>query len=98
MRTTIVTVLGLLALLVLASGCMTHYHVVGEGAKGSSVEQTRQWYALWGLIPINSVDTKTMAKGAKDYEIKTEQAPLDIVINIVTSFVTVYSRTIEVKR
>lgn len=98
MRKTFLTVLGFLALTLLVSGCMTHYHVVGDGAKGSAVEQTRQWYALWGLIPINSVDTKTMAKGAKDYEIKTEQAPLDIIISIATSFVTVYSRTVEVKR
>jgi hypothetical protein len=61
-------------------------------------EQERQWYVLWGFVPINSVDTKVMAKGAKDYEIKTETNALDVVINIFTSAVTVYSRTVEVKR
>lgn len=87
-----------LCVALVASGCMTHVHVVGEGAKGGVVEQERQWYALWGLIPINKVDAKEMAKGAKDYTIKTEQSPLDVIINIATGFVTVYSRTVEVKR
>ncbi len=88
----------LLLSMLFITGCMTHLHVIGEGAKTGSVEQERQWYVLWGLIPITKVDTKAMAKGAKDYEIKTEQAPLDVIINIVTGFATVYSRTIEVKR
>ncbi len=80
------------------AGCMTHIHVVGDGAKGSAVEQERQWYVLWGLVPINKVDSAQMAKGAKNYEIKTESNALDVIINIFTSAVTVYSRTVEVKR
>ena len=53
---------------------------------------------MGGLIPINKVDAKEMAKGAKDYTIKTEQSALDIIINIATGWATVYSRTVEVKR
>ena len=87
-----------LCLALMAGGCMAHTHIVGEGAKGGIVEQERQWYALWGLIPINNVDAKEMAKGAKDYTIKTEQSALDIIINIATGWATVYSRTVEVKR
>jgi len=98
MRKTIITALGLLALLVLASGCMAHFHVIGDGAKSGTVEQSRQWYVLWGLVPINSVDTKAMSMGAKDYEIKTQMTPLDFIINCFTGVVTVYSRTVEVKR
>ncbi len=92
------TVILILLFSVLLTGCMTHMHVVGEGAKQGIVETERQWYALWGLVPINRVDTKEMAKGAKDYTIKTEQSGLDIIINIATSFATVYSRTVEVRR
>jgi hypothetical protein len=51
---------------------------------------------LWGLVPINNVDTKVMAKGAKDFEIRTEMNAHDVVINSFTSAVTVYSRTVEV--
>ena len=53
---------------------------------------------MWGLVPINKIDTKVMAKGGKDYEIKTEMNALDVIINIFTSAITVYTRTVEVKR
>ena len=98
MRAKMAIVVVMLASLIFVTGCMTHIHVIGGGAKSSMVEQERQWYVLWGLVPINKVDTHAMAKGAKDYEIKTEMSPLDVVINIFTSAVTVYSRTVEVKR
>jgi len=39
-----------------------------------------------------------MAGGASDYMIKTEQKFLDIVINIFTSAVSVYSRTVTVTK
>lgn len=88
----------LVVVMLVSTGCMTHKHVIGAGPKTGAVEQERAWYILWGLVPLNNVDTKVMAKGATDYEIKTEQAVLDVIINIFTGFVTVYSRTVEVKR
>jgi len=39
-----------------------------------------------------------MAGGAANYEIKTEQSPLDIIINFFTGIVTVYSRTVTVTK
>jgi len=39
-----------------------------------------------------------MAAGTTDYTIKTEQSALDVVINIFTSWVTVYSRTVTVTK
>jgi len=98
MRATKAVAIILLASMIFITGCMTHIHVIGEGSKSGAVEQERQWYVLWGLVPINKIDTKVMAKGAKDYEIKTEMNALDVIINIFTSAVTVYSRTVEVKR
>ncbi len=80
------------------TGCYTMNHVVGEGAKGSTVEMERQWYVLWGLVPINKVDSQSMAKGAKDYTITTKQSFLDIVIGLFTGVVTVYPMTVEVKK
>jgi hypothetical protein len=79
-------------------GCTGHKHVIGDGAKSGSMVQERQWYVLWGLVPLNNVDTKVMAGGATNYEIKTEQSFLDVVINIFTGAVTVYSRTVEVRK
>ena len=79
-------------------GCSYHIHKVGNGPKGNTMTQQRQWYVLFGLVPINDVDTHQMAAGATDYEIKTEQSALDIVINIFTGIASVYSRTVTVTK
>ncbi len=57
-----------------------------------------KWYVLWGLVPINNVDTNAMAEGATDYEITTALTPLDVVISVVLGQVTVYSRTVTVQK
>ena len=88
----------LLFVMVAASGCAMHSHVIGNGGSGSEVVEERQWYVLWGLVPINDVDTSEMADGATDYTIDTEQSALDVIINIFTSWVTVYSRTVTVTK
>jgi PBP1b-binding outer membrane lipoprotein LpoB len=86
------------AVTMLFASCATHVHTVGNGAQSSQTIQKKQWFALWGLVPINSVDSKAMADGAKDYTIKTEQSFIDGVITIFTSFVTINVRTVEVKK
>jgi len=88
----------LLFVLVVASGCAAHTHIVGNGGSGNEVVEQRQWYVLWGLVPINEVDSADMADGASNYTIETEQSALDVVINIFTSIVTVYSRTVTVTK
>ena len=88
----------LVAVMMLFVACATHVHVVGNGPQGMDVEEARQWYVLWGLVPINEVDTQDMAEGATDYQIKTEAAPLDVVINIFTSYVSITSRTVTVTK
>jgi hypothetical protein len=88
----------LAVMLVVVSGCSAHMHKIGKGAAGSQVTEQRQWYILWGLVPLNTVDTSTMAAGAFDYDIKTEASALDVVMNIFTGAVTVYSRTVTVTK
>ena len=86
-------------LLVVLSGCMTHIHNVGRGAQGNEVTEKRQWYILWGLVPIaNAPDTTEMAGSATDYTIKSELTVLDGIINFFTSIVTVNSRTVTVTK
>ena len=88
----------IIVFIVIMAGCATHIHTIGKGPqKGEFLEQ-RQWYALFGLVPINKVDTHTMAGGAADYQIKTEVTPLDFIINIFTTYVTINSRTVTVTR
>ena len=86
----------MLAVMMFMVGCAAHTHVVGNGAQGNEVTQQRQWYVLFGLIPINNVDTEQMAAGTVDYTIKTKQSALDVIINIFTGMVSVYSRTVTV--
>ena len=93
----IVSIIVLVALIALV-GCSANIHQVGKGAQGNQVIEARQWYILFGLAPLNVVDTNQMAGDAVDYEIKTEQSALDIIFNIFTSSVTVYSRTVTVTK
>jgi len=77
-------------------GCAAHVHKVGVGAKKGIKTEKRQWYALWGLAPLNEIDTRDMANEAIDYEIKTEAGPVDIIIGFFTSWITITSRTVTV--
>ena len=93
-----VTIIIMLVTLFALVGCATHIHTIGKGQQGYQTTEARQWYALWGLVPLNEVDTSTMAGDATDYEIKTEQNELDFIMNIFTSMITVYSRTVTVTK
>jgi hypothetical protein len=88
----------LLLFMLFLVGCSAHIHKVGNGPAGNDMMQQRQWYVLFGLVPINDVDTHQMAGGATDYQIKTEQSALDVLINIFTGVVSVYSRTVTVTK
>lgn len=92
-----------LVMLILAAsfvltGCFTQRHVVGDGPQTGVVEEARQWYVLWGLVPINDVDSAELANGAYDYEIKTEHNALDVIIGIFTGVISVYPRTVTITR
>lgn len=78
--------------------CSTHTHKVGNGAQGNDIQTARQWYVLFGLVPINDIDTNQMAAGATNYDIKTELTFIDGLITVFTSYVTVNCRTVEVKK
>ena len=93
-----VSLLVLSALILVLAGCAAHTHIVGNGAQGNAIEKQRQWYVLWGLVPINNIDTKTMAGNAVDYTIKTEQSFVDIVIGFFTGIVTVGCRSVTVTK
>lgn len=78
------------------SSCYTMTHTVGAGAQGADVSSKKQWFALWGLVPISQVDTKAMAGGASDYTITTKQSFGDSVIGMFTGIVTISPRTVKV--
>ena len=92
------SVVFLIAAMLFVIGCATHVHKVGNGAQGSDITEARQWYALWGLVPINDIDTNTMAAGATDYEITTSITPVDFIISAIAGYITVNCRTVAVRK
>ena len=72
--------------------CATHLHTVGYGPQIGVKATARQYYLLWGLVPINTIDPNEMAgldinrKQIENYEIQTQVGPLDVVINSVSFF------------
>ncbi|MCF7824931.1 MAG: Bor family protein [Candidatus Marinimicrobia bacterium] len=81
----------------LLMSCSTHVHTIGKGPQTGKTETAKQWYILFGLVPLTDVDTAAMAGGAADYEIMTQQAPIDIVISMVLGLTTISSRSVTVK-
>ena len=79
-------------------GCAAHTHKVGNGAQGTDIVEARQWYVLWGLVPINDVDTNAMAGEATDYDITTQVTVLDFVISAVLGNVSVNCRSVTVQK
>lgn len=96
MRKTFIVLVLIIVLLFI--GCSTNIHTIGNGPQKNEVQEARQWYVLYGLVPLNEVNTLEMAGNATDYEIKTEQSFLDGLINCFTSAVSVTSRTVTVTK
>ena len=86
------------SLVLLLSACATHSHVIGEGPSSGLTEEKRQYYGLYGLIPLNKVDTNAMVGGAANYKLETGAQPIDILIGAVGGSFTVTSRTIKVTK
>ena len=87
--------------------CATHLHTVGYGPQIGVKATARQYYLLWGLVPLNTVDTNEMAgtdingNQIEDYEIQTQFGVLDITINwisIMTTGLFISSRTVTVTK
>ena len=98
MNKRIILLLAITLTICLLAGCTAQVFKIGQGGQGSQTTEARQWYVLWGLVPINEVDSQKMADGATDYTIKTEASALDIIINIFTTYVSVVSRTVTVTK
>lgn len=81
-----------------AVSCSSHTFVVGSGAHFGQTTTTHQWYILYGLIPLNHVDTQAMAGNNPNYTITAETTPFDFIIGFPAAFITVSSRTVTVEK
>ena len=80
------------------ASCYTLEHKVGSGSQTGVEAEKRQWYFLFGLVPLNEVDSHQMAGGAASYEVKSEINFVDVTINLFTGWVTIYSQTVTVTK
>lgn len=87
------------ALMFVTLGCYTQRVDVGAGApSGAQRVEHRQWFALWGLVPITQIEPEATIGDAQNYSIVSEFTPLDVIIGIFTGIVTVYPKTIIVEQ
>ena len=74
--------------------CATHVHSIGYGPQTGVTVTARQYYLLYGLVPLNTVDINEMAGKDADgnyttnYDIKTQTGPIDILLIIGLGIVT----------
>lgn len=90
--------LAIFLLVFMLSSCMTLTHVVGNGGTSGVATEQKQWYALWGLVPVNNVDSKAMAGGASNYTVKSQVKFVDYVISAFTSVISFNVQTVSVQK
>lgn len=84
------------SLLMLACGCMGHTHVVGVGPTGLGTESARQYYLLFGLVPLNSVNAQRVTGDLSSYEIQSAYSATDLLLSPLLLLFTGTSRTVTV--
>jgi hypothetical protein len=84
----------------LLSGCFTMTTTVGAGPTSVPPKEAyvHRWFGFFGLYPMDDVDSKSLAGGAKDYRVTTEFTFEDIVMSAFTSFATFYRQTVIVEK
>ena len=79
-------------------GCWTFQHQVGTGAQTGVKVEKKQWFILFGLVPLNEIDSKTLAAGAENYTVQTQMSFVDVVISLITANITIYPQTVTVTK
>ena len=88
----------LLAISIFAVSYAQHRHLIGNGPQTGVTLTRKQWYALWGAVPINDVDIEKLAGGSENYEIYTRSNAGDFFINLLTGIIGFTSRTVTVRK
>jgi hypothetical protein len=80
--------------------CFTFTHTVGRGPQNVTpvVATETEWFALWGLVPLDPVDSATLAGPTRDYRVTTKFTVVDVLISAFSSFVTLYRQTVVVEK
>lgn len=89
-----------LSMLAVSTGCYSHRHVVGGYSGMGTRQEFREWYVLWGIVPIVEKDAEVQAYVAStdSYAITWEFTPIDVIIGIFTGIVTIGPRTVAIEK
>lgn len=85
------------AIAVCFSSCYVQTFSVGEGAKTGLVSKKKSHYLIGGLAPLATADPKTMANGAKDYEVTIKHSFVDGLIASLTFGIYTPTTTVVVR-
>ena len=91
-------IISVVLLVMFIGSCMTNTHTIGSGPESGVEQEKKQWYVLWGLIPLGNVDTAELADNAENYEIKTYYGPLDFLVNMFLGAFSFQTRTVVVTK
>ena len=83
------------------SACSPHTHIVGTGPSSGLENSARQYYILFGLVPLNKVDTNSLIGDATNFSIDTRVGGMDILVGIAAGMIiptTISSRTVTVTK
>lgn len=86
----------IVAVLLMTAGCYTNVHQVGLGAQTGVKIEKKQWFALWGLIALNEVDSQQLSANAVNYTLRTESTTTDVIIGLVLGAGLISPRTVTV--
>jgi hypothetical protein len=81
-----------------AKKCILSHHPkkFGDGSQSGQETSKRQLWVI-GLVPINEVDTRSMAGDSENYEITTKMTFMDGLISTIT-YNIITMRTVTVKK
>ena len=85
----------------LLPACFTFTSTVGRGPVNPQqpvVVQKTRWFALYGIVPLDSFDSNELAGSARDYRVTTQFTFVDCVISMFTSLVSFYRQTVTVEK
>lgn len=91
-------ILVLVLLPLFSFGCFTHEHTIGGGPHVGQEVVEHQWYALWGGVRISDEKDAGEIAGTDSFKVITQFTPIDCIINFFTGIVSIYRRTIIIKK
>lgn len=74
--------LGAMALML--SSCFTHTYMVGDGSQTGVEVKEKNYFVMYGLVPISTSNPHMMAGGAENYEVTTSHTFIDGILNSLT--------------